>query len=61
MLDHAAAKPGLGRVEFRQADAMALPFPDGRFDAVVCQFGVMFMPDRPAAGLHLPPTLPAGQ
>ncbi|TDH59384.1 methyltransferase domain-containing protein [Dankookia rubra] len=49
MLDHAAAKPGLDRVEFRQADAMALPFPDRSFDAVVCQFGVMFMPDRPAA------------
>jgi SAM-dependent methyltransferase len=49
MLDHAAAKPGLGRVEFRQADAMALPFPDRSFDALVCQFGIMFMPDRPAA------------
>lgn len=49
MLDHAAAKPGLGRVEFRQADAMALPFPDHGFDAVVCQFGMMFLPDRPAA------------
>jgi SAM-dependent methyltransferase len=49
MLDHAAAKPGLGRVEFRQADAMALPFADRSFDAVVCQFGIMFMPDRPAA------------
>ena len=49
MLDHAAAKPGLGRVAFRQADALALPFPDHSFDAVVCQFGVMFMPDRPAA------------
>jgi len=25
---------------------MALPFPDGAFDAVVCQFGVMFFPDK---------------
>lgn len=49
MLDHAAAKPGLGRVEFRQADACSLPFPDDSFDAVVCQFGVMFFPDRQAA------------
>jgi SAM-dependent methyltransferase len=26
---------------------MALPFPGEQFDAVVCQFGVMFLPDRP--------------
>jgi len=37
-----AAEP----VEFRQADATALPFPDGGFDAVVCQFGVMFFPEK---------------
>lgn len=46
MLDHAAKKPGVGRVEFKQADAQALPFADGSFDAVVCQFGVMFFPDK---------------
>src|SRR5260221_7926508 len=47
MLDRAATKPGLGgRVTFRQADALALPFEDRSFDAVVCQFGVMFFPDR---------------
>jgi ubiquinone/menaquinone biosynthesis C-methylase UbiE len=34
------------RVTFRQADALDLPFSDGEFDAVVCQFGVMFFPDR---------------
>jgi ubiquinone/menaquinone biosynthesis C-methylase UbiE len=33
-------------VEFQQADAMALPFDDESFDAVVCQFGVMFYPDK---------------
>jgi SAM-dependent methyltransferase len=33
-------------VEFRPADACALPFADGAFDAVVCQFGVMFFPDK---------------
>jgi hypothetical protein len=33
-----------------QADALALPFDDQSFDAVVCQFGVMFfLPDRVAA------------
>lgn len=49
MLDLATAKPGLNQVRFRQADALALPFADREFDAVVCQFGVMFFPDRPAA------------
>jgi SAM-dependent methyltransferase len=34
------------QVEFRQADATALPFADESFDAVVCQFGVMFYPDK---------------
>lgn len=34
---------------WRQADAQRLPFPDGGFDLVVCQFGVMFFPDRVAA------------
>jgi SAM-dependent methyltransferase len=41
-------RPG-ERIEFRPADATALPFPDGAFDAVVCQFGVMFFPDKDAS------------
>jgi len=46
MLDHAAAI-GTGRpVQWRQADAMQLPFADESFDALVCQFGVMFFPDK---------------
>ena len=36
-------------VAWREADALALPFADGTFDAVACQFGVMFFPDRPRA------------
>jgi ubiquinone/menaquinone biosynthesis C-methylase UbiE len=36
-------------VVWRPADAQDLPFDDGSFDLVVCQFGVMFFPDRPAA------------
>jgi SAM-dependent methyltransferase len=36
-------------VEWRQADAMQLPFPDESFDAVVCGFGVMFFPDKAKA------------
>jgi SAM-dependent methyltransferase len=34
---------------WQQADAMQLPFADASFDLVACQFGVMFLPDRPAA------------
>ncbi len=34
------------RVTWRVADAQALPFADGEFDAVVCQFGLMFVPDK---------------
>lgn len=34
---------------WQQADASALPFPDCSFDAAVCQFGVMFVPDKAAA------------
>jgi ubiquinone/menaquinone biosynthesis C-methylase UbiE len=48
MLDFANAKPGMARAELRQADATSLPFDAGSFDAVVCQFGVMFFPDRVA-------------
>ncbi|HWG10644.1 MAG TPA: methyltransferase domain-containing protein [Rhodanobacteraceae bacterium] len=45
-----AASIGTSRpVEWRQADASALPFEDGEFDAVVCQFGAMFFPDKPKA------------
>ena len=47
MLDLAAAKQGdASRVAWRQADALALPFADQSFDAVACQFGVMFFPDK---------------
>jgi ubiquinone/menaquinone biosynthesis C-methylase UbiE len=49
MLDYAASRQGPDtRIEWRQADALALPFEDATFDLVVCQFGAMFFPDRPA-------------
>jgi ubiquinone/menaquinone biosynthesis C-methylase UbiE len=46
MLDIAAARGLPAPVDFQPADAQALPFPDGRFDLVLCQFGAMFFPDR---------------
>lgn len=49
MLDEAAAAGTARPVRWQQADAMALPFPDGEFDAVVCQFGVMFFPEKSRA------------
>jgi SAM-dependent methyltransferase len=49
MLDHAAAVGTSRPVEWRQADALQLPFDKASFDAVVCQFGVMFFPDRARA------------
>ena len=47
----AVAEKRLGSVrpvDFRPADALALPFEPASFDIVACQFGAMFFPDRPA-------------
>jgi ubiquinone/menaquinone biosynthesis C-methylase UbiE len=50
MLDYARTKlSGAKRIDWQQADAAALPFPSASFAAVVCQFGLMFVPDKPAA------------
>ena len=49
MLDYAATRQGAdSRIEWRQADALDLPFGDASFDVVCCQFGAMFFPDRSA-------------
>jgi ubiquinone/menaquinone biosynthesis C-methylase UbiE len=48
MLDFAASRLSAPNVTWRRVDAMSLPFPDGSFDAVVCQFGAMFFPDKAA-------------
>lgn len=50
MLEH-AQRAGVTdpRIEWRTADAQALPFPDASFDAVVMQFGIMFVPDKDLA------------
>ncbi len=45
-----ASEVGTARpVQWQQADALQLPFADESFDAVVCQFGVMFFPDKAKA------------
>jgi len=49
MLDLASGIGTKRPVEWRQADAMQLPFEDSAFDAVVCQFGAMFFPDKAKA------------
>ena len=50
MLDYAAVKLGSdAAIDYVVADACQLPFVDGQFDTVVCQFGVMFYPDRQAS------------
>lgn len=50
MLDYAASRQAAdSRIQWRQADAMALPFADAAFDLVCCQFGAMFFPDRSSA------------
>jgi SAM-dependent methyltransferase len=49
MLEYASARGTSRAVEWRQADAMDLPFPDAEFGAVVCQFGAMFFPDKARA------------
>ena len=47
-----AAAEGL-EIEFREADAEALPFEDRSFDVVVSTFGVMFTPDQDRAAAEL--------
>lgn len=49
MLDLAATRLQAPNVTWRQADALSLPFEDASFDAVVCQFGAMFFPDKTTA------------
>jgi ubiquinone/menaquinone biosynthesis C-methylase UbiE len=50
MIEFAGQDARSERVTFQRADAQELPFADGSFDLVVCQFGVMFFPDKVRAG-----------
>jgi SAM-dependent methyltransferase len=49
-LAYARTRPASGIAQFRQGDAMALPFPDGTFDAAVMPLVIFFVPD-PAQGV----------
>lgn len=61
MLEAARAKFRDGEnVAFQPADATELPFPDGTFDAVVCQFGIMFFPDKDKSYREVHRVLAAG-
>ena len=47
MLDVAKKKfPSQNNMRFQTADAVNLPFEDSSFDAIACQFGIMFFPDK---------------
>jgi len=57
----AAAAAGVGdRVEFRVADAEALPFADASFDAVLCECALCTFPNKPAAAAQLARVLRPG-
>jgi ubiquinone/menaquinone biosynthesis C-methylase UbiE len=61
MLAVAAGKFHAGeRIILRPADATSLPFPDSGFDAIVCQFGLMFFPDKDQAYREAHRALAAG-
>jgi ubiquinone/menaquinone biosynthesis C-methylase UbiE len=55
LLAQAGERAGADRLEvsFREADAEALPYPDGAFDVVVSTFGVMFAPDQDRAASEM--------
>ena len=49
MLARATALAEGVAVEWREASAVELPFPEAAFDVVLCQSGLQFFPDRPAS------------
>ncbi len=60
MIEFAGRDVRSERVTFQSADAQDLPFGDGSFDLVVCQFGVMFFPDKIRAGREARRVLTSG-
>lgn len=55
-----AKQRGLSNIEFRSGDMTNLAFDDGSFDAVVCVFGIFFVPDMQAALTELKRVLRTG-
>jgi len=49
MLEIAKSKVHDSRVEWQVVDAQELPFNNSTFDHVICQFGIMFFPDKQKA------------
>jgi ubiquinone/menaquinone biosynthesis C-methylase UbiE len=56
----AAAAPSEPAIDWREGDAASLPFPDGSFDVVLSQMGLMLFPDKPAALAEMRRVLVAG-
>lgn len=53
MLEQASAKLQSPNVQFQYADAQDLPFEAETFDLAVCQFGIMFFPDKVRASAEV--------
>src|SRR6267154_1011766 len=49
LAEELARKKGLTNIEFREASAESLPFPNEFYDVLTCRFGIMFFPDLPKA------------
>src|SRR6266446_2358147 len=49
LAEELARKKSLANIEFREASAESLPFPDESYDVLTCRFGIMFFPDLPKA------------
>ncbi len=49
MVAYARTKVGTADITWQPADAQSLPFPGAAFEAVACQFGIMFVPDKAKA------------
>ena len=49
LAEELARKGGITNIEFREAGADSLPFPDESYDVLTCRFGIMFFPDLPKA------------
>ena len=60
MVEHAQSIGTKRPVQWRQADALDLPFPDESFDAVICQFGAMFFADKTKGFAEVYRVLPHG-